>query len=241
MEEYTPLINDTLLEKCKSYKYLGVVMDESLKWDAHIDHITPKISKACGALARLRNCTSIDVLINVYHALVHSYLRYGILIWGNASQTVLDPLQTLINRAARIMVSAPFGNIDLNPAYDFLKILNVTKTFLLETGKYHYKYVNQLLPTEIGNYFDTSATQVVRHTYSLRSQNNNRPPRFISKSKIGEKSIQFKCSQIWNAMPLEIKNCELFSKFKTSYKNHLLETEIDPCIFLNPTDLLLAS
>ena len=90
------------------------------------------------------------------------------------------------------MVSAPFGNIDLNPAYDFLKILNVTKTFLLETGKYHYKYVNQLLPTEIGNYFDTSATQVVRHTYSLRSQNNNRPPRFISKSKIGEKSIQFK-------------------------------------------------
>ena len=139
------------------------------------------------------------------------------------------------------MVSAPFGNIDLNPAYEFLKILNVTKTFLLETGKYHYKSVNQLLPTEIGNYFDTSATQIVRHTYSLRSQNNNRPPRFISKSKIGEKSIQFKCSQIWNAMPLEIKNCELFAKFKTSYKNHLLETEIDPCIFLNPTDLLLSS
>ena len=199
-------------------------MDENLKWDAHIDHITPKISKACGALARLRNCTSIDVLINVHHALVHSYLRYGILIWGDASQTVLDPLQTLINRAARIMVSAPFGNIDLNPAYDFLKILNVTKTFLLETGKYHYKYVNQLLPTEIGNYFDTTATQVARHSYSLRSQNSNRPPRFISKSKIGEKSIQYKGSQIWNAMPLEIKHCELLAKFKTSYKNHLLET-----------------
>ena len=33
------------------------------------------------------------------------------------------------------MVFAPFGNIDLNPAYEFLKILNVTKTFLLETGK----------------------------------------------------------------------------------------------------------
>ena len=112
---------------------------------------------------------------------------------------------------------------------------------MFETGKYHYKSVNQLLPTEIGNYFDTSATQIVRHTYSLRSQNNNRPPRFISKSKIGEKSIQFKGSQIWNAMPLEIKNCELIAKFKTSYKNHLLETEIDPCIFLNQTDLLLSS
>ena len=49
------------------------------------------------------------------------------------------------------MVSAPFWNIDLNPAYEFLEILNVTKTFLLETGKYQYKSVNQLLPTEIGN------------------------------------------------------------------------------------------
>jgi len=134
-------INGSLLEKCKSYKYLGVVIDENLKWDAHIDYITPKIAKACGALARLRNCTSMEVLLNVYHALVHSYLRYGILIWGNASQSVLDPLQILVNKAARIMVSAPFGNIDLNPAYDYLKILNVTKTFLLETGKYHYKLV----------------------------------------------------------------------------------------------------
>ena len=55
-------INNALLEICKSYKYLGVVIDEKLNWDAHIKHITPKISKACGALARLRNCISIEVI-----------------------------------------------------------------------------------------------------------------------------------------------------------------------------------
>ena len=169
------------------------------------------------------------------------YLRYGILIWGNASQSVLDPLQILVNKAARIMVSAPFGNIDLNPAYDYLKILNVTKTFLLETGKYHYKFVNQLLPTQIGNFFDTSATQAARHTYNLRNRGSNKPLRFFSKSKIGEKSNQYRGTQIWNAIPLEIKNCELFTKFKTLYKNHLLKNEVDSIIFLNQTDLLLFS
>lgn len=136
---------------------------------------------------------------------------------------------------------APFGNLDLNPAYEYLKILDVTETFLLETGKYHFKLVNHLLPTVIGNYFDTSATQAARHTYSLRSLSSNRPPRFISKSKIGEKSIQYKGSQIWNAMPSKLKKCELFSQFKTSYKNYLLETEIDSSIFLNQTELLLSS
>ena len=195
---------------------------------------------ACGALARLRSCTSMEVLKNVYHALVHSYLRYGIVIWGNASKDVRSPLQTLLNKVARIMVSAPYGNIDLSPAYDFLKILDVSKLFMLETGKYHFKLVNDLLPTQIGNYFDTSATQAVNHTHNLRSRNSNRPPRFISKSRIGEKSIQFKGSQIWNAMPSEIKDCG-FSKFKTCYKKYLLETEIDSTIFLNETDLLLSS
>ena len=74
--EFCLRINHSLLERCKSYKYLGVVLDEKLNWDAHINHIAPKISRGCGALARLRNCTSIDVLKNVYHALIHSYLRY---------------------------------------------------------------------------------------------------------------------------------------------------------------------
>ena len=41
-------INNALLENCRSYKYLGVVIDEKLNWDAHIKHIAPKISKACG-------------------------------------------------------------------------------------------------------------------------------------------------------------------------------------------------
>ena len=44
-----------------------------------------KISKACGALAKVRNCVKIDVLKNVYHVLFHSYIRYGIVIWGHAA------------------------------------------------------------------------------------------------------------------------------------------------------------
>ena len=133
-------IDNASLESCVSYKYLGVIIDNKLNWGPHIEYIAPKIAKACGALARLRNCTSTDVLKNVFHALIHSYLRYGILIWGNASQSVLSPLQILLNKAVRIMVFAPCGNIDLTPAYDYLKILDVAKIFMLETGKFHYKF-----------------------------------------------------------------------------------------------------
>ena len=86
-------------------------------WCHHVKYIGTKISKACGALAKLRNCVGIDILKNVYHALVHSYLRYGILVWGHATKSVLKPFEILANKAIRIMTFAPFGNIDLKSVY----------------------------------------------------------------------------------------------------------------------------
>jgi hypothetical protein len=62
---------------------------------------------------------------NVYHALVHSYLRYGILVWRHATKSVLKPLEILANKAIRIMTFAPFGNIDLKSVYQELKLIGL--------------------------------------------------------------------------------------------------------------------
>ena len=125
------------------------------------------------------------------------------------------------------MVSAPFGNIDLKPAYDFLKILDVSKLFMLETAKYHYKLANGLLPTQIGNYFPA---QIINHTHGLRSKESNKPLRFVSRSRIVERSIQYEGSQIWKTMSLDIKNYESFSKFPKK-KNICLKMKMIPTYF----------
>ena len=59
----------------------------------------------------------------IYHALIYSYLRYGIVAWGKTTKTNLQKVQVLINRAIRIMSFAPFGRIDLDPLYEILEIL----------------------------------------------------------------------------------------------------------------------
>ena len=40
----------------------------------------------CSVLAKLRHCVPIQILIDVFNALIHSYLRYGIIIWGSTSK-----------------------------------------------------------------------------------------------------------------------------------------------------------
>ena len=120
--KFSVKINGETLEECSSYKYLGVFIDKNLTWKPHIENVCKKVAKACGFLAKLRHCAHIDTLISVYYALIYSYIRYGIISWGNASQTTLQPLNSLANRAVRIMTFAPFGNIDLDSIYEYLNI-----------------------------------------------------------------------------------------------------------------------
>ena len=156
--EFTIKINNTALEKCETYKYLGVHFDKNLNWKSHIEYISEKISKSCGALAKLRHCVEIDTLREVYYALVHSYLRYGIIAWGNASKTVLNKLQVIVNRTIRIITFAPLGQINLNPIYEILEILKVNDIYTLEIAKIAYKQNKNLLTVNVAKYFQESST-----------------------------------------------------------------------------------
>ena len=165
---------------------------------------------------------NVNLLREVYHSLIHSYLRYGILAWGNAPESTLQPLKCLINRAVRIMLFAPFGRIDLDPLFDYLKILDVDKVKMLETSKFMYKQKNNALPVTIANYFEQKSGPPT-HSYSLRKREKvvfRISPRLAS----GKNSIQYHGEELWNEIPQMIKNCNSLVKFKKSMKLYLIES-----------------
>ena len=123
------------------------------------------------------------------------------------------------------MTNAPFGNIDLSPAYKQLEILQVSKVHSLEVGNFHFKSMNNLLPVQIVKFFPTSADRVIHHSYGLKSCNQIQAPRFSFNSTTGRKSIQYTGSKIWEDLPADIKNSETFMIFKKSYKKHVLENQ----------------
>jgi len=210
-------INDEPLERCDSYKYLGVIFDKNLNWKEHISYVCQKVSKACGALAKLRHCVNTNVLKEVYYSLFYSYIRYGLLVWGNASDSTLKPIQTVMNRAVRIITFAPFGRIDLTDLYDCLRILDVNKIFRLETAKYLFKEKNDLLPVSIANHF-TPRSNLPEITYNLRPRLT--PSYTFRLASIQEKSIKSK-ETIWNEIPEHIKHNCSFNSFKKTVESIL--------------------
>ena len=209
-------INGVSLEKCSSYKYLGLLIDDGLTWKEHVKHVCQKLSKACGIISKIRHCVNINTLKTIYYALGYSYIRYGNIVWGNATKNTLKPLMAMQNRLIRIMTFAPFGRIDIDDLYLKLRLLGLEKIHYLEKSKFMYKYYNNKLPAYFNNYFENRDT--ISHSYNLRNRN---PPRPIL-STYAEKMIKNNGYDIWNTIPTNIKNCKNLKSFSEKLKKEIL-------------------
>ena len=84
-------MGNAILEKVKTIKYLGVILDEDFIWSAHIKRVKTKIANSVGILSKLRYYVNIETLIQVYHALVGSRLHYAIICWGRPLKLPFTP------------------------------------------------------------------------------------------------------------------------------------------------------
>ncbi len=64
----------------KSFKFLGIHIDENLSWKYHIQKISKKISSANYIIKKVKNILPSNSLRNLYTSLVHSHIKYGLQI-----------------------------------------------------------------------------------------------------------------------------------------------------------------
>ena len=71
-------LNNSSIVKINSCVYLGIHIDDRLKWNIHVDSIYNGLVKYTSIFFKLRFILPSDVLKNMYFSLVHSRLLYGI-------------------------------------------------------------------------------------------------------------------------------------------------------------------
>ena len=121
------------LTKNQQTKYLGIFVDENLKWDAHIKYICNKLSHVSGIFYKMRRLISQDVLIVLYYGLVQSHLTYGLLARGSANKTNIQSLQVLQNKIIRTISGVRRNEHVANDIlYTNPKILKIEELYFLE-------------------------------------------------------------------------------------------------------------
>ena len=74
------MINNYEIKQKQETKYLGVLIDNTLTWKAHIKLVCTKLARGCFALIKLRNLVKLSTLKSVYYSMVYTHLQYCIAV-----------------------------------------------------------------------------------------------------------------------------------------------------------------
>ena len=90
------LSNNYAIKECKSFKYLGLMIDNNLKFDIHVDYMKKKIQKRIGAM--YRGCSLLPVKYRKMFAnsLILPHFDYLDTIYGQAPKTKLHKLDIIL-------------------------------------------------------------------------------------------------------------------------------------------------
>jgi hypothetical protein len=139
----------------KSFKLLGVHLDEYLSFNAHISQLCAKISKSLFCLNRLKNFITTDALRTLYSAMIHSNIMYCINVYGCANSSTLKPLVIKQKQAIRTISNAGYRD-HTAPLFFRHKILPVNDLITYCRIKFMHNYMFGNLPPSFFDIWQTN-------------------------------------------------------------------------------------
>jgi hypothetical protein len=196
------------LEKKQTTKYLGMEIDEHWNFKAHIIRLVKKLRQLLPKIYQINNILNTHQKKIVYEAWIGSLLRYGLEIYGNTSEYLINRLQTIQNKFVKVM----FGN-----KYNENKR---TKQIFKEKNILKIKELHSFIIIT-KNYF--------RNKYKITSKNVNRLREGKRRYEVPKwNNLYGKRRQLWyipelfNDLPQELLNHVKLGDLKLALKKYLI-------------------
>ena len=120
----------TMLSRVTHTKYLGVVIDDGMRWYFQVDSLVSKVRKLIYIFKSLRQCADLKTLKMVYLALCESVINYCIPVWGGAGKTKLLGLERAQRAVLKVMLRRPY-RFPTTELYADCRVLTVRQLFVL--------------------------------------------------------------------------------------------------------------
>jgi len=203
------------LERVTSTKFLGVFLDEKLKWTQHLNHVAIKLARGLGIMGRVRRILPLDILRMLYFSLIYPYLVYCCIVWGSASATALHKLEVLQNRAVRMKTRSPF-HATASPIFKQLNLLKLCDIRHMQILLFMYKCKHALLPESCMNYciLNLQCSYNMRHIHYFAAQ----PFRTSAR----ENCISVQGPRVWDLLPVPLQASDCVESLKLNASRYLI-------------------
>lgn len=128
----TAICDCPVITSTQDIKYLGVILDNNLRFNLHIHMVAKRIRKLIYIFKQLRHVADGSLMRMVYQTLAQSIISYCITSWGGATKTLMLELE----RAQRVLLKVCFFKPRRFPTvqlYSEADVLSVRQIFILHT------------------------------------------------------------------------------------------------------------
>lgn len=186
------------LNRVESTKYLGVIIDQYMRWDKHIAQLIKKTRFITFLFYKLKYILNYSQLKIMYYASFHSIMSYGILGWGGTNGTSIKLIQNIQNRLLKSL-----NQVNNNTSTDNA-ILNVKQTF--------YYFVMKKCICNLDKLFVSSDDYINKRNIILDIPKKTK--------SIGQKCYSYKSIKLYNYMPRNLKLKNTTDHISESWSYH---------------------
>ena len=206
--------------RVNSTKFLGVIIDDKLKWTAHIQYIKNKLSKLIGIMYKCRNYFDKETMRNLYFSFIYPYLTYCVEIWGNACNIHLDPIVKLQKKCIRTITYSSYLE-HTQPLFDSLNILCFHKLVIQRISLMMFKNEVGLVPKPISQLFTKNNEY---HDYNTRHSSSLHLS--VGRGEAIYRSFSFHGINIWNYLKMHVPIDVSYIRFKKLTISYLIANDI---------------
>jgi predicted component of type VI protein secretion system len=204
------------LDVVNTYKYLGVTIDSTLCWDAHIDSIITKGNQILGLMFHIAGGASSTAFVSLYKTLLLPVLEYGLPAWLPHHKRQIKRLEGIQRRVTRYILKVGRGEMSYEERLRSLRWASLEDRRDQILLKFTFKCLSNVTDCEavkenIQINQRHSDIMTFNHlsacTNSLHNSFINRFPR------------------IWSTLPLSVKDSALLDSFQTfslKLRNHFI-------------------
>ena len=213
-------LGSDIVTQTDSTKFLGLYIDQNLRFNHHIDHISRKLSKSIGILRRLEECLSFDDMLNLFHTFIHPYILYVIVCWYAAPRYLTDKIVKIQKKSIRHIYDLPY-NAHTNDLFIASNILTVDAVYNVNVLLYMFKTINTNYDPVLLSMLRTNSEQ---HSFNTRFCNNFLVPRY-SKC-VSQKDFYIKVFNCGMSYLTKLEKLNHFSPLKKPFVNCILKIEL---------------
>ena len=209
-----PKIDSNYIESEREQVLLSITIDSNLTFENRINNICKRASQKLNALARVAPYMNMQKKIIIMKSFVTSQFGYCPLIWMFHSRGLNNIINSIHERALRITYQDRISTIQ--------ELLNKDNSVSI-----HHRYL-QALATEMFKILRGLSPDIIREIFvskislhNLRRNNTFERPQ-VPSVYLGTESLSFLGPEIWDIVPLELKQLENLETFKLKIKKWIL-------------------